>query len=113
MGVLQSQGCLSDVLTGLGDRKWAAFFEHFVQIGAVDVLHHEEMDIAGLFGVVGGDDVGVMEAGGRMDLTAETLASSFSFQKLAPNHFECDFTIHHSVLGEPDCPHAAYAQRSD
>ena len=59
VGVLESQRHLARVVAGVRHRQWTLLFQHLGQALAGHELHHQHVQFAGLFGVVGRDDVGV------------------------------------------------------
>ena len=71
VGVWQSAGRLQDAVHGLVERQRPLLLDERREVGAVDVLHHQEVRAAGFVGVVGGDDVGMFELGGGFDLALE------------------------------------------
>ncbi len=88
MGVLQAFGRLADVLAGLGDRQRSSLADNLGQVDAVDVLHHQEVSVAGLLGVVGRDDVGMRQPAAactsrRKRSTACGFPTSFSLMTLS------------------------------
>ena len=61
MGVSEAGGGLLDVGAGLGHRQRAALLHQAMQVHAFDVLHHEEVGVARLIGVLGPDDVRMVQ----------------------------------------------------
>ncbi len=70
--MLQAHGCLANEFTGLANRQPAALFEELRQIGPLDKFHHQEIHVAVQAGVLGLDDVGMADLGGRLHFAAET-----------------------------------------
>ena len=69
VGELQTTSRLQDVVDGLGDRERAVLLDQGRQVFPLDVLHDQEVNAIGLVGVVGGDDVGMRQLGGRFDFS--------------------------------------------
>ena len=81
------------------------------QVGAVDELHHQEMKVASLLGIVGRHDVGMQgQAGGRLDLAPEPFHQGLVPQEVPANDFQGDRAVHQPMLGEIDRAHAADSQ---
>ncbi len=62
---------LDQVLDRLDDRQGSPLAHDVVQVAALDVFHHQEMDAPILVGVQRGDDVGVLELSSRLDFPLE------------------------------------------
>ena len=68
VGMGQSLGGLADVLGGHGGLQRAVPLDHLLQVAALDVLHHQVMDIPHVIDVVGPHDIAVVQGGGRLGL---------------------------------------------
>ncbi len=68
---LQAAGRLDQAVDRLDDRHRPALADDAVEVAARDVVHHQEMHAAVLVGVLSGDEVGVPQAAGGLDLAAE------------------------------------------
>ena len=73
VGVVQTQRRLTHVLARFGHGQRPLLRDQSVEADAIDALHDQEVNVAGPLGVVDGDDVGVMQPGGGLDLAVETL----------------------------------------
>ncbi len=110
VGVLQAQGRLADVVAGLAaPAAGRAASTSLPRSVAVDVLHDEEVGVAGLVGVVGHDDVGMRELGDRLDLAAEALDRVLVWQMLLADDLEGDDAVQAAMAGLEDLAHAAFA----
>ncbi len=49
-----------------------AFADDAIKVAAFDEFHHEEMDAAVFVGIDGGDDVGMFQSPGGLDLATES-----------------------------------------
>jgi hypothetical protein len=73
-GVVQSFRGLLDGPAGECAREWPSRLHEMSQIDPINELHHQEMRVTGLLGVVGRHDVGMQgQPGGRPDLALESL----------------------------------------
>ena len=74
VGVLQAEGGLADeIRRRASTASGPSCATSRSRLDAIDELHHEEVQVAGLVGVVGGDDVGVRQPGGGSELAVESL----------------------------------------
>ena len=73
VGVLQAVGDLGDVVGGRVVIERALPDDDLVQVLAVDVLHHDVMDVAFVVDVVGADDVRIVELGDGAGFEPEPL----------------------------------------
>ena len=73
VGVLQPVGRLADVFARLDDWQRPAPADDFVQVHARHEFHHQKVQIAGLLGIVGGDDMAMVQAGSGLHFAAEPL----------------------------------------
>ena len=73
VGVLQTQPPPAARSASLLNVQPAVFLDDLGKRSAGDVLHHQEMQLAGLIGVVGIDDVRMGETRGRLHFAAKTL----------------------------------------
>ena len=71
--MLKSERRLANVIAGAVHGKTAALLDQPAQVGPLDIFHHQEMSLACVLGIVGGDDVRVGQAGGGAHLAAEAL----------------------------------------
>ena len=69
VGELQAPGGLQDVVDGLGDRERAVLLDQGRKVAPLDVLHDQEVNAVGLVGIVGRDDVRMLQLGGRLDFS--------------------------------------------
>ncbi len=79
MGMLQAEGSLADDFTRRADAHGAARrrtdANEALQVDAIDIFHHQEMDAARLAGVVSSDDVRMAERADRLHLSKEAANS--------------------------------------
>jgi hypothetical protein len=110
VGVLEPQRCLADVVAGRCHRQRAGLLDQPGQVGALDVLHSQEVGVASLAGVVGDDDIRMSQLGGGVDLAVEAAHGSGAFQPVAADDLEGDDAVHVLVLRLEDLPHATLAK---
>jgi hypothetical protein len=72
MGGLETSRGLNDDIEGVIDGEWTALLDESIDILARDVLHGHEVDTAILVGVEDGDQVGMAQFRGDVDLAVET-----------------------------------------
>ena len=72
-GMLQSQGGLSRIVARLRYRKRPFLGHNLGQGFSLDKLHHQEMQAAGLVGIVRGDDMGMSQPSGQFHFPAKSL----------------------------------------
>ena len=109
MRMSQSGGGLHGAFASRGDRQRATRSEPMIQVEAIDVFHDQEVGLANFVGVVGSDDVGVIECGGGLDFAMEASHGSRVVEQAAIHDFERYDAIHHRVLCFEDDAHAAFA----
>ena len=63
VGVVEAERRLPDEIGGLADRQRAVLFHPRIQVGAVDVFHHDEVDGTRRVEVERPGDVGMVEPG--------------------------------------------------
>ena len=85
----------------------AVLADHLAQGAPLDVLHDDEVRALLLAPVVDGDDVGVVEVGGRARLPAEALDERPVGRELGKEDLERDRTIQEEVSREEDLRHSA------
>ncbi len=108
--VLQSAGRLQDAIQRLVQRQGTALRDQQRQVGAIDVLHHEEVRAARFVGVVGNHDVGVCQPGSGLDLPLESAQSLRRLHDLGRQDLQGDQPFHPPVLGLEHQSHAALAE---
>ena len=86
--VLQAQRRLMDEVAGIGDRQRPLGLDQLGQVEALDVLHGQDEALAEPEGRVGGDDVGVVELGGRADLAEEAVEDAGPLDEVAADDLE-------------------------
>ena len=91
------------------DRQRAVLLDERREVAAVDELHDEILDVAGLARVVGGDDVRMLEPGGGVHFALEALDGRFVFHRGGRHHLQRDDALHPPMLGLVDLAHAAGA----
>ena len=113
VGVLQAQRRLVDEVAGVDHRQRAAGLHHLRQVFPVDVLHGKDDALTEPHGRVGGDDILVLQLGGRLDLTEEPVAHAGPLDQLPADDLEHFQSPHELVPGEVDHPHPAAPQLAD
>jgi hypothetical protein len=108
--VLEPQGRLPGVVAGPRHRQRTLRGDDPVQRDARDVLHDQEVRLAGLLGVVGGHDVRVGQAGRGPDLLAEAAHRLGPAHQRGVDDLEGDQAVHQAVPRLVDRAHAARAQ---
>jgi len=108
--VLQSDGCLTHVIASCGDGQRPAVFDHVGKFNTIHVLHHQEMSITRLFGVEGGDDVGMRQPRRRLHLAMKSLHGGVAVDQLGVHDFQSHRPVHHAMMGFVDVAHAAPAK---
>src|SRR5262245_9310927 len=98
---------LANTLTGRRHCKPAAQLHEAGEADAVHKLHDEEVQLARLLGVVGADDVGVVELGSGLDLAAEAFDCRGVAREAAAEDLQRDGPLHDAVLGLVDDSYAA------
>ena len=58
-----------------------------------------------LVGIVSGDDVGMSQLGGRLDLAVKALDEIGILDLIGGEDLKSDFALHRLVLGQKDLPH--------
>jgi hypothetical protein len=109
MGVVERGGDFRGDPEGIGDGKLFLAREPVAQRFALDVGHHVEDGAADTPGIEQGQDVGVLEIGGGLDLLQEPLGAD-ERREIGAEHFDRDVAFVTDVLGEIDGGHAAGAQ---
>ena len=87
-----------------------AHADELLQVDAVDELHHQEMDAAGLARVVGPHDVRMIQPSDRLHLAAETADRLGIVQVTMGKDFQGDRLVEIDLPGLVDDAHAAAAQ---
>lgn len=78
-------------------------------VAAVHVLHHQEVLAASFVGIVGSDDIGMLQLGGSPHFTLEAFNGSRVVVDVGRQHLQGDQALHASMLGLKDLAHAAGA----
>jgi hypothetical protein len=71
VGIVEANGRLPNVLARLFDWQRSLVLNKLGQVRSVDKLHDQEEAVAGLVGVVGSDNIWVVEFSGRPDFAFE------------------------------------------
>ena len=108
VGVGQTLGGLDDEIEHRVPGNKALLFQQFRQVDARDVLHHEVEARAVFPGVVGGDDVGMVELGRRFHFSVETLHRRFGLCGGLGEDLDGHDPLHQAVLGLENLPHAPF-----
>ena len=109
-GVLQAQRRLADEVAGAGHRQRPLLLQQLGQAHPLDELHDEEVQVAGLVGVVGAGDVLVVELAGGADLGVEAGQRVGVVQDGGADDLQRDGLLHDAVFGQVDDAHAAATQ---
>ena len=113
VSVLQRhRGLPNDIHRALG-RHRAAFGDDRVRVGPVDEFEGDVKVSVRLAGIVNGDDVVVLECGGRLSLGLEPFDKRRVLCLFFSQDFQRDLPPKLCVGGEKDCPHAALAELLD
>ena len=110
-GMLQGHRRLTHAIARLGDRQRASLFEVVVQGLSRNVLHDQEVQFAGLVGVVGLDDVGVRQSGDGLHLALEPLHGVGVAEQGRLDHLEGHQPAQAPVVCQVHVPHAAATQQ--
>ena len=105
--VLQPECRLANALASGSDRKRALALDESIEADAFDVLHDQKVQAVRLVGVVGGDDVGVIELACRTDFAAEAFDGFLIGRVAASNYFDRNGAAHCPLLGLIHDAHAA------
>src|SRR5207245_7755468 len=84
--------------------------DELIEVGAFDILHDQKQHIVHLVGVVGHDDVGVIQLRGGQHFAAKPAAGLAVLDQLGRNHLQGDDSIHDAVARFVDAAEAAPAQ---
>jgi hypothetical protein len=109
----QAECGMAHQITSLQRRERAALGDKPVKAHPVDIFHHQKVQIAGLFGVVGGDDMRMHEAGGGAHFAAKTLDGLRVLREFAVNHLQRDGPGHQQVLSPKDGAHSTVAKHAE
>ena len=102
---------LADVVGGLGERARPLLFHQPEEVRPLDVFQHEVGDLVRFVGVVGGDDIGMLERGGRLHLALEPLHRVAGTHHRGGQKLERDDAVHRPVQRLEDEPHAPRVER--
>ncbi|HVS38716.1 MAG TPA: hypothetical protein VMS17_24380 [Gemmataceae bacterium] len=94
LGVLKARRHLAHVMTGVRHRQRAFLFQHLGKALSAHELHHHHVQLAGLFRVVGGDDVRLGQLRRRLDLAAEALHRAGLVEQRAADELDDDLPVH-------------------
>ena len=81
----------------------------FCKVDALHELHHQKMRAVEFVGIVGGDDVGVGQFGGRLDLASKPLDQVGILHGRLRQDFDGHEAFHPAMLGLEHHPHASRA----
>ena len=113
MSVLQCQRNLLNDLKRASFRKFAFFLEEFMHISAVHVLHDEVMAPSHSANVHRGNDVGVVQFGGRFAFLLKAFDVVRIRTEAAGQNFDCHQTVQADLAGQEDRGHGARTQLSN
>ena len=109
VGVLQGVANLRHDRQGLA-RGQPARADRLPQVDAIDVLHHQPADFAGLAKIVDGHDVGVIEPGQSAGLAGKPLGKGRVFGRFRRDHLQGHDPVEILLPGLIYGSHAAAAQ---
>jgi hypothetical protein len=109
--MLQAQRRLADVTTRLAHRERAPLLEEAGQVGALEVLHDEEVRAAGSTAIEDGDHVGVRQFRRQPRLALEALDGGGHFQGLGADDLQGDNAVHAGLPCPVDGTHPALAKQ--
>ena len=112
MSVLQCQRNLLNDLKRASFRKFAFFLEELMHIGTVHVLHDKVMAIVHAR-VHRGNDVGVVQFGGRFAFLLKAFDVVRVRTEAAGENFDCHQTVQADLAGQEDRRHGARTQLSN
>src|SRR5262245_34773851 len=110
MSVVDPPGGLQNIVESPIDAQAAALANERCEIQAIDELHDEKVRTLEYVGVVGGDDVGMAETGGRFDLALKPQQGPRQSDNLRRKHLERHQALHPRVLGLEHPSHTAFAK---
>jgi hypothetical protein len=112
-GPLQRGGDLAH--DAQGDRQFGRPLagEEVAEVTPLDVFHRHVVDAVVFADGVDLDDVGVVDAGGRLGLAAEPLQGAGVGGQLRLEQFDRDLAAQRPLLGEEDLAHAALADGAE
>jgi hypothetical protein len=110
--VLQAQGGIADQACSHVGRQGAIGRDVAIEADPFDELHHQIMQIAGLLGVVGNNDVRVRQPGCSLHFPFEPLERGGAGYKRWVDHLQRDQPFHQPMLGFVDRTHAANADQA-
>ncbi len=110
-GMLKTDGRLAHDVARRGHRQRTVLAQLVGEVDALDVLHRQQMRIAGLFGVEGGNDIRMAQARGGLSLTAEAVGGAGPGDELRPDRLDRDLPSHHAMFDQPHGAHAPVAEQ--
>src|SRR5262245_514061 len=108
--MLQAKGGLSREVRGAPRVERPMLLDKAIQTLPFDVLHYQEVGVAGLLGVESRDDVRMREPGSGHDLAVKALDSQRPAQQPGMNDLQGDEPIHDQVARLVDRAHAPFAE---
>ena len=110
VGILQAQGRLANHLAGVGDRQRAPALDHAREVQPVDVLHDQEVRPFDLAGVMGPDDVRMIELADRLHLAFEPGHRVLVRDAILGQDLDGDDPLELRMSRLVDRPHPPFAQ---
>src|SRR5262245_5836946 len=107
MGIGKTASGLQNAFSRVSDWERAFGLDQRGEIAALNELHDQEVDAAGFVGIVGRDDVWVIELGDGFDFALKTFESALGIEDLGFDDFERDDALHAAVLSLVNIAHAA------
>ncbi len=87
--MLQSQRGLANVVRRPQDIHGTLAIDNLLQIGAVDIFHDQEMELAILVNIVGANNIGVVESGDRLGFFVKAVKEPAVFGQVDRENFHC------------------------
>src|SRR6516162_1775773 len=111
VGMLQTQGRLTDIVAGLLHGQWAIVLDQVSQIGGpLDIFHDQEMSAVDLIGVESAHNMGMRQGGNGPDFSLETLDGCWIFHPFFADQLQGDDAAKVLVTGLENLAHAPFAQ---
>ena len=108
--MLEPERRLPHVVECVAERERAGLLDLRMEVGSGDVLHRDEMDLAGGVEVERPDDVRMVQPGGGAGLALESGEVRRLVDTMAWQHLDRDLVVERRVFGEIDAAHAPLAE---
>ena len=111
MGMLQADGCLANDVAGDADRNLADSRRNSIQLIAVHIFHHHEIDFADATCVQRAHDIAIVEQRRCADLAAKSAHERLISSELPRHNLDSDDSSGFDVPRFEHMSHAALADR--